>query len=136
MHRTSAVARVSPPPSRAGPLLIHLVALMLALLVAVVANAQGVKLQQSDSIAPAVLRADPKHSPADTTAKADAAAALPKWFEDLAVNAFVSTAYEYTTNRPPPGPNSYRVYDFNDNSFNLDVAEVVVQIAALKPNDA
>ncbi|MFL5483696.1 MAG: porin [Gemmatimonadaceae bacterium] len=115
---------------------------MLALLVAVVANAQGVKLQPSDSVAPAVLRADSKYSPADTTAKvdaaakADAAAALPKWFEDLALNAFVSTAYEYNTNRPAPGTNSYRVFDFNDNSFNLDVAEVVVQIAASKPNDA
>src|SRR5205814_6258755 len=34
------------------------------------------------------------------------------------------------------GANSYRVFDFNDNSFNLDVAEVVVQIAPSKPNDA
>src|SRR5882672_6966202 len=65
-----------------------------------------------------------------------AAAALPKWFDELAVNAFVSTAYEYNSNRPTNGASSFRVFDFSDNSFNLDVAELVVQIAASKPNDA
>jgi len=64
------------------------------------------------------------------------AAALPKWFDELAVNAFVSTAFQYNSNRPATGANSYRVFDFNDNSFNLDVAELVVQIAASKPKDA
>jgi len=143
MHRTSAVARVSAPPSRAAPsLLIHLVAMMLALAIltlsiAATARAQTVKLQRSDSLAPAVPRTDSNKAAADSAASAaKAAAALPKWFDDLAVNAFVSTAYEYNSNRPTTGTNSYRVFDFNDNSFNLDVAEVVVQIAASKPNDA
>ena len=54
----------------------------------------------------------------------------------IAVNAFVSTAYQYNLNRPESGVDSYRVFDYNDNSFNLDVAEVVVQMAAAKPNDA
>src|SRR3954462_310955 len=71
-----------------------------------------------------------------TASTTKAVAALPKWFDLIAVNAFVSTAYEYNGNRPASGANSYRVFDFNDNSFNLDVAEVVVQIAASKPNDA
>lgn len=143
MHRTSAVARVSAPPSRAGPsFLIHLVAMMLALAIlalsiAATADAQTVKLQRSDSLAPAVPHADSNKAAADSAAAAaKAAAALPKWFDDLAVNAFVSTAYEYNANRPTTGTNSYRVFDFNDNSFNLDVAELVVQIAASKPNDA
>src|SRR5207244_5877757 len=138
MRRTSAVDRVSAPPSRAGPFLIHLVAVMLALLVAVIANAQTVKLQRGDSVAPAVPGADSNKTPADSAASSTkaAAAALPKWFDDLAVNAFVSTAYEYNANRPTTGTNSYRVFDFNDNSFNLDVAELVVQVAASKPNDA
>jgi hypothetical protein len=65
-----------------------------------------------------------------------AAAAIPKWFDELAVNAFVSTAFQYNGNRPTTGANSYRVFDFNDNSFNLDVAELVVQIPVSKPNDA
>src|SRR5213076_2811258 len=142
IHRTSAVARVSAPPSRAGPSLsILLVALMLAILalsVAATAGAQTVKLQRSDSLAPIVPRADSEKKPADSVASPASkdAAALPKWFDELAVNAFVSTAYEYNSNRPTTGANSYRVFDFNDNSFNLDVAEVVVQIAPSKPNDA
>jgi hypothetical protein len=72
----------------------------------------------------------------DSAVAAKAAVALPKWFDEIAVNAFVSTAYEYNQNRPTAGTTSYRVFDFNDNSFNLDVAELVVQIAPVKPNDA
>ena len=71
-----------------------------------------------------------------TSSNAKAPAALPKWFELIAVNAFVSTAYEYNGNRPASGTTSYRVFDLNDNSFSVDVAEVVVQIAPKKPNDA
>ena len=62
--------------------------------------------------------------------------AIPKWFSEIAVNAFVSSAYEFNSNRPNSGTDSYRVFDYNDNSFNLDVAELVVQVAATKPNDA
>src|SRR5256714_13282478 len=54
----------------------------------------------------------------------------------IAVNVFASTAYQYNLNRPQSGVDSYRVFDYNDNSFNLDVAEVVLQMAAAKPNDA
>jgi hypothetical protein len=61
--------------------------------------------------------------------------AKTKWFEEIAFNAFVSTAYVYNSNRPLNGTTSYRVFDFNDNSFNLDVAELVVQIAPSKRND-
>ncbi|MFL5478047.1 MAG: outer membrane beta-barrel protein, partial [Gemmatimonadaceae bacterium] len=76
-------------------------------------------------------------SNADSSASGTAVvAAVPKWFDLIAVNAFVSSAYQYNGNRPASGTNSYRVFDFNDNSFNLDVAELVLQIAASKPNDA
>ena len=67
---------------------------------------------------------------------ADGQDAKPQSGERIAVNAFVSTAYEYNSNRPTTGTNSYRVFDFSDNSFNLDVAELVVQIAPTKLNDA
>ena len=108
---------------------------MAAVFSAAIANAQAPKLRP-DSLAP-IAHAD-SNKAADTAASAGkaAAAALPKWFDDLAVNAFVSSAYEYNSNRPTTGTSSYRVFDYNDNSFNLDVAEVVVQIAASKPNDA
>jgi hypothetical protein len=134
-HGKPVASRVSVPPSRAGPTLtICLGSLMLALLVAATADGQDVKAQGSQLIAAAPARADSGKTPKDSTASA--AAALPKWFDELAVNAFVSTAYEYNANRPTTGASSYRVFDFSDNSFNLDVAELVVQIAASKPNDA
>jgi hypothetical protein len=137
LHRTSAVARVSVPPSRAGPSRrIRISGVMLALSVAGTAGAQTAKPQSDLLAAAAVPRADSDTKPADSTVSTTAAAALPKWFDELAVNAFVSTGYVYNNNRPGTGANSYRVFDFNDNSYNLDVAELVVQIAASKPNDA
>jgi Putative beta-barrel porin-2, OmpL-like. bbp2 len=143
LHRTSAVARVSVPPSRAGPsLMISVAAATLALLVAATAGAQTPAPQLAHSAAApltdsAKTRGNTDTKPTDSAAAATkAAAALPKWFDELAVNAFVSTAYEYNSNRPTNGANSFRVFDFSDNSFNLDVAELVVQIAAAKPNDA
>jgi hypothetical protein len=104
---------------------------------ATTAGAQSAKPQGAEILAAPVSRADSGKTATDSSATATKAAeALPQWFNELAVNAFVSTAYEYNGNRPTTGANSYRVFDFNDNSFNLDVAEVVVQIAASKPNDA
>jgi hypothetical protein len=139
MHRLLEVARVSIPPSRAGPsrrISISLAAI-LALLVAATAGGQTPQPQTAQLVAAAPSHADSGKTPADSAASATkAVAALPKWFDDLAVNAFVSTAYEYNGNRPTNGASSYRVFDFSDNSFNLDVAELVVQIAASKPNDA
>src|SRR5438876_8770234 len=138
IYRTSPVAHVSVPPSRAGPSRgVLLLGLILALFVAAIANAQTVKLQRSDSLAPVVPRVDSEKAATDSAASTTkAAVALPKWFDELVVNAFVSTAYVYNSDRPATGTNSYRVFDFSDNSFNLDVAEVVVQIAPSKPNDA
>ena len=143
MHRTSA-ARLPVPPSRAGPstvveivMTIMVMTLLLALTIAASAGAQTAVPHRSDSVIIAsVTRADSGKPTADSAAAAKTAAALPKWFDEIAVNAFVSTAYQYNSNRPATGANSYRVFDFNDNSFNLDVAEVVVQIAPAKPNDA
>ena len=106
-----------------------------ALAVATAASAQTPSLQHSDSVVARVPHADSTKSPTDSTA-AKTVVALPKWFDQIAVNAFVSTAYQYNSNRPQSGVDSYRVFDYNDNSFNLDVAEVVVQIAPTKPNDA
>ena len=136
LHRIFGVARVSVPPSRAGPSRwTRLGGALLALSVATIG--QQAKAQGAQLVAAVPSRTDSGKARADSVASTTkAAAALPKWFDDLAVNAFVSTAYEYNGNRPTTGASSYRVFDFNDNSFNLDVAELVVQIAASKPNDA
>ncbi|HEX9383012.1 MAG TPA: hypothetical protein VF908_06400, partial [Gemmatimonadaceae bacterium] len=116
--------------------MISLAAATLALLVAATAGGQTPAPQLTHSVATPLTdsvkaRPNTETKPADSAAAATkAAAALPKWFDELAVNAFVSTAYEYNSNRPTNGANSFRVFDFSDNSFNLDVAELVVQIAA------
>ena len=129
IHRTRKSPVVSGAPSRAGPSRsMRLAAAMLALSVAATADGQAAKpLLAPSATAP----------PADTTAPTTAAAApLPKWINEIAVDAFVSTGYLYNFNRPATGANSYRVFDFGHNTFNLDVAELVVQIAPSKPNDA
>src|SRR5689334_3794149 len=104
------------------------------LLIAPRAGAQG--SQHSDSMVASSARVDSSRAPDSTASATKAVATLPKWFDEIAVDAFVSTAYQYNTNRPRSGVDSYRVFDYNDNSFNLDVAEAVVQIAPTKPNDA
>jgi len=137
LHRISAAARVSAPPSRAGPSCrIRFAGAMLALSAATATSGQDVKAQGAQLIAAAPSHADSGKTQDSTAPAASAAAALPKWFDELAVNAFVSTAYQYNSNRPTTGATSYRVFDFSDNSFNLDVAELVVQITASKPNEA
>lgn len=138
MHRTAA-ARLPAPPARDGPSRsIRVSMTLLALSIVATADAQTTSPQRSDSqIVASLPRADSGRSPTDSAiAPASNSAAVPKWFDEIAVNAFVSTAYQYNSNRPATGANSYRVFDYNDNSFNLDVAEVVVQIAPSKPNDA
>jgi hypothetical protein len=103
-------------------------AAILALSIAGTAGGQAAKPQPAQSFGA---------SPADTAASTAKTAAPPaKWFDEVAVNAFVSTSYLYNANRPDAGTNSYRVFDFNHNTFNVDVAELVVQMALSKPNDA
>ena len=64
-------------------------------------------------------------------ALAQDSAARP-WYEEITVNGFASTSYSYNLNRPASRSNAYRVFDFDDNTFKLDVAELVVQHAAAK----
>jgi nitrogen regulatory protein P-II 1 len=119
-----------------GHVLSAVALVIMAVLFGANAGAQTAQLRHGDSIAVVVPASGTKTTTDSAVAAKAAAAALPKWFDDLAVNAFVSSAYEYNSNRPTTGTSSYRVFDFSDNSFNLDVAELVVQIAATKPNDA
>jgi len=65
------------------------------------------------------------------------AAATPRpWYEEIAVNGFLETSYSYNFDRPDTRRNALRVFDFEDNTFKLDVAELVVQRAAAKPREA
>ena len=76
-------------------------------------------------------------APAPTPAVSEAPAAPPAkpWYEELSVNAFVSASYSYNFNRPDSGTNQFRVFDFDDNTFKLDVAELVLQKAVAKPGE-
>ncbi len=58
------------------------------------------------------------------------------WYDEIALNGFVSVSYSYNTNRPDSRTNQYRVFDFDDNSFKIDVAELTFQKAATNPGEA
>src|SRR5215831_12092066 len=76
---------------------------------------------------------------ADALAVADsagAAPALPAWLGEVALNGFLASSYSYNFNRPASGTNQLRVFDFDDNTFKLDVFELVAQKPAARPRDA
>jgi Putative beta-barrel porin-2, OmpL-like. bbp2 len=58
------------------------------------------------------------------------------WYEEIAVNGFLSASYSYNTNRPGSGKNQLRVFDFDDNSIKLDVFTLTLQKAVAKPGEA
>ncbi len=61
--------------------------------------------------------------------------APPPWYETVSVNGFVSSSYSYNFGRPDSRTNTLRVFDFDDNSFKVDAAELVVQRSTAKPRD-
>lgn len=65
-----------------------------------------------------------------------AAQTLPPWLDEVGLNGFLSGSYSYNFNRPLSATNQYRVFDFDDNTFKLDVFELVAQKAAAKPRDS
>ena len=60
----------------------------------------------------------------------------PNFLTDIQVNAFASFGYNYNMNTPASRLSSYRVFDSDDNSFNVDVAELVLQKTVAKAGDA
>ena len=66
------------------------------------------------------------------TAEGEEAAPAPRWYEEISVDGFVSTSWSYNFNRPASGTNQYRVFDFDDGSIKLDVAELVIRKDAAK----
>ena len=57
------------------------------------------------------------------------------WYESISINVFMSTGYTYNLNRPDTMINQFRVFDFSDNTFKVDVFELAMQKAAVKPAD-
>ena len=58
------------------------------------------------------------------------------WYQLVTVNGFVSSSYSYNLNRPDTRKNAYRVFDFDDNSFKIDVVELVFRKDAVAAGEA
>src|SRR2546425_10149288 len=71
-----------------------------------------------------------------TRAEAQDSTAARPWYEAISVNGFVSSSYSYNFNRPLFPVNGYRVFDFDDKSFKVDVAELVLQKPTPRAGDA
>ena len=56
------------------------------------------------------------------------------WWRGITTNGFLSLSYGYNTNQPDSRQNQFRVFDFNDNEPQLDMAQLVIQRAIEKPN--
>ena len=61
---------------------------------------------------------------------------IPAWIDEVTLNGFLSTSYSYGFNHSQSQTNQLRVFDFADNSFKLDLFELVLQRAAAKSGDA
>ena len=72
---------------------------------------------------------------AAAAAAAPAAPPAPKWYDELAVNGFLSTTYGYNVNRPDTGLNQFRTFDLYDNTFMVDVFTLTLQKAVSKPDE-
>src|SRR5262249_19193806 len=62
--------------------------------------------------------------------------ALPAWLSEVSLNGFLSSTNSYNFNRPDSGTNTYRVFDFDDNTFKIDVFELVLQKPVAKPRES
>ena len=49
------------------------------------------------------------------------------WWKDITADGFMSLSYTYNANDPIPELNQFRVFDFNDDHPQVDVAQLVIQ---------
>jgi len=91
-------------------------------------------------IIPGPWAADAAAADAGSAASSDSAgssaAAVPAWLGEVSLNGFLAASYSYNSNRPASGKNQYRVFDFDDNTFKVDVFELVAQRPVANPRDA
>src|SRR5258705_7950397 len=67
---------------------------------------------------------------------AEPAASAPTWPSEVTLNGFLSSGYSWNSNRPTSGTNQFRVFDFDDNTFKVDVFELVVQKPVSRPRES
>jgi putative OmpL-like beta-barrel porin-2 len=73
--------------------------------------------------------------PSPTPTPIPEASEAPAWWKEITLNGFVSVGYVYNFEKPSSRVNALRVFDFDDNSIKVDVAELVVQRTVAKPRD-
>ena len=75
-------------------------------------------------------------SPAAATASVSSSQSdeTKAWRQTISVNGFASLSYGYNANQPYDRLNQFRVFDFNDNEPQLDMAQLVIQRTVKKPN--
>jgi len=66
-------------------------------------------------------------------ATASAAAETSSWWRGITTNGYLSLSYSYNPADPVPRINEFRVFDFNANDPQLDVAQLVVQHPVREP---
>jgi hypothetical protein len=67
---------------------------------------------------------------------ASSVAASKPWYQTIAFNGLVSASVVANFNSPPSRSNGFRIFDADDRTFKLDVAELVLQRAVSSPGDA
>ena len=55
------------------------------------------------------------------------------WWKGITTDGYASLSYNYNTNDPSDRLNQFRVFDFNENEPQLDVAQLVIQHAVSEP---
>src|SRR5271166_4950402 len=84
-----------------------------------------------------VMMMPPLHALAQVSPPIPASAADPvirggderPWWRGISTDGYLSLSYTYNVNDPSPRINQFRVFDFNDDDPQLDVAQLVVQRA-------
>lgn len=71
--------------------------------------------------------------PAPASAQAANATDVRPWWRGITTDGFLSFSYTYNDNVPGLRINQFRVFDFNDDDPQLDVAQLVVQRAISEP---
>jgi Putative beta-barrel porin-2, OmpL-like. bbp2 len=88
-------------------------------------------------LAGVMLIASPLFLRAQSNDPAGSPAAPPSenisWWKGITVDGFLSFSYTYNTNDPIPPKNQFRVFDFNDDVPQLDVAQAVIQYPVSEP---
>ncbi len=79
------------------------------------------------------LAQDSTSSPTTASVTSSSTETRP-WWQTITVDGFASLSYGYNTNQPYDRLNQFRVFDFNDNEPQLDMAQLVIQRAIEKPN--